>query len=392
MGYGGNVRATNDEAKQETLDPPATDAETPLRPTPSGRSCTRRRRFILLAAFSFMLIIVSAISAILVVSLRKRSSGGYGSMRPTKAISAACSHTLYPTLCVKSLLDFPGSTAAGTTEQDLVHISFNMTHQRLSRAFYLSSSISYLEMDPLTKSAYDDCVELLEDSVHALSRALSSVSPLSEGDSSGEGAGGSTDDVMTWLSTAMTNHDTCSEGFEDVDAGPVKDQITEKLKDLSELVSNSLAIFSAIGDVGGGDSFSGVPIQNRRRLMETEEEEALIGDDGFPRWVGKRERKLLAMPAAEIQADIVVSKDGGKGTFNTISEAIKKAPEHSDRRIVIYIRAGRYEEDILKVGRKKTNLMFIGDGQGKTVITGGKSTVDKMTTFHTASFGTYPDL
>lgn len=50
----------------------------------------------------------------------------------------------------------------------------------------------------------------------------------------------------------------------------------------------------------------------------------------------------------------------------------------------------RYEEDNLKVGKKKTNLMFIGDGTDKTVITGGKSVADKMTTFHTASFGKLP--
>lgn len=47
----------------------------------------------------------------------------------------------------------------------------------------------------------------------------------------------------------------------------------------------------------------------------------------------------------------------------------------------------RYEEDNLKVGRKKTNLMFIGDGRGKTVISGSKNVYQNMTTFHTASFG-----
>lgn len=41
------------------------------------------------------------------------------------------------------------------------------------------------------------------------------------------------------------------------------------------------------------------------------------------------------------------------------------------------------------MGRKKTNLMFIGDGKGKTVISGGKSIYDNVTTFHTASFGKY---
>lgn len=48
----------------------------------------------------------------------------------------------------------------------------------------------------------------------------------------------------------------------------------------------------------------------------------------------------------------------------------------------------RYEEDILKVGRKKTNVMFIGDGKGQTLISGGKSVSQNLTTFHTASFGT----
>ncbi|KAK4790493.1 hypothetical protein SAY86_017797 [Trapa natans] len=55
--------------------------------------------------------------------------------------------------------------------------------------------------------------------------------------------------------------------------------------------------------------------------------------------------------------------------------------------VVVLLCPTRYEEDILKVGRKKTNLMFIGDGQEETVITGGKSVADKITTFRTASFG-----
>ena len=49
----------------------------------------------------------------------------------------------------------------------------------------------------------------------------------------------------------------------------------------------------------------------------------------------------------------------------------------------------RYEEENLKLGRKKTNVMFIGDGKGKTVITGGRNYYQNLTTFHTASFGKF---
>ncbi|XP_061356153.1 probable pectinesterase/pectinesterase inhibitor 61 isoform X2 [Gastrolobium bilobum] len=336
----------------------------------------------MLSILAAVLIVASAISAALVTVIRSRASAKNQNPpnligKPTQAISRTCSKTLFPTLCINSLLDFPGSTTA--SEQDLIHISFNMTLSHVSTALYDSTGISYAATDPLLRTAYDDCLELLEESMDALSRSLTSVVQPSAA-----AAAGSNDDVLTWLSTALTNQDTCAEGLED-SSGSVKDQMVNNLKDLSELVSNSLAIFSASDN---GD-FSGVPIQNRRRLMRMEEDEGenfngyISGK--FPRWLNKRDRRLLSLPISALQADIIVSKNGN-GTVKTISEAIKKAPEHSNRRLIIYVRAGRYEENNLKVGRKKTNLMFIGDGKGKTVITGRKNVKDGMTTFHTASF------
>lgn len=187
-------------------------------------------------------------------------------------------------------------------------------------------------MDAHVRSAYEDCLELLEDSIDALSRSLFTVAPPQQQQAS---AGGSTQDVLTWLSAALTNQDTCTDGFADLN-GNVKDQMADKLKDLSELVSNCLAIFSA----SDSDDFSGVPIQNKRRLMEADFLEGNENAEVFPSWVGRKERKLLSLPVSEIQADIIVSQDGN-GTYKTISEAIKKAPEHSDRRTIIYVRAGR---------------------------------------------------
>jgi pectinesterase inhibitor-like protein len=292
-------------------------------------SPTRKKKIIFLTIFSAVLIAASAASAAILLGVRDKASGqsdpnSLTHRKPTQAISKACSKTRFPALCVSSLLDFPGSMTA--SESDLVHISFNMTLLHLDKALYLSSGISYVNMETRERSAFDDCLELLEDSIDALTRSLSTVSPSS-------GGGGSPEDVVTWLSAALTNQDTCSEGFEGVN-GTVKDQMTEKLKDLTGLVSNCLAIFSA---TNGGD-FSGVPIQNKRRLMT--EDGDISEEDNFPSWLGRRERRLLGLPVSAIQADIIVSGDGS-GTFKTISEAIKKAPEHSNRRTIIYVRAGR---------------------------------------------------
>nr|GMC64752.1 probable pectinesterase/pectinesterase inhibitor 34 [Ipomoea batatas] len=54
--------------------------------------------------------------------------------------------------------------------------------------------------------------------------------------------------------------------------------------------------------------------------------------------------------------------------------------------IYLFIYLRRYVEQNLKIGRKKTNVMMIGDGKGKTIIAGGSSVADNMTTFHTAAF------
>ncbi|XVE58377.1 hypothetical protein DITRI_Ditri04bG0164900 [Diplodiscus trichospermus] len=350
----------------------------PQRQYEEPRAKNNKKKLLVVSVIALALIIVSAVCAGLVIGLRKEGADHVGTAirrKPTQAISKTCSKTRFPNLCLNSLLEFPGSLTA--SEQDLVHISFNVTLQHFSKALYMTTSISYLQMDPRVRSAYDDCLELLEDSIDALSRSLFSVIPSQDGNNKG----GSNQDVMTWLSAALTNQDTCMEGFEGV-SGTVKNQVTPKLNDLSELVSNCLSIFAA----SGGDDFRGVPIQNRRLLATGDDTSgANVDEENFPKWLGRKERELLNTPVSAIQADIIVSKDGN-GTVKTITEAIKKAPEHSTRRVIIYVRAGRYEENNLKVGRKKTNLMFIGDGKGKTVITGGKSIFDNMTTFHTAAF------
>lgn len=351
-------------------------------PPEIGRSSGGKKKKKIIVLSSVALTAVALIlAAVLFAGLRNRVKLGQPApglaRKPSQAISQACGLTRYPDLCVDSLMEFPGSLAA-STPQDLIHVTVNMTLHHFSRALYSSSAISFLNMPPRVRSAYDACLELLDDSVDALTRALSSVAVSGGG---GGAAAARPQDVVTWLSAALTNHDTCTEGFDgDGVGGGVKDQMTAALKNLSELVSNCLAIFTASG---GGDDFAGVPIQNRRRLLGEERRE--FHREKFPRWLGRRERELLGMPISQIQADIIVSPDGN-GTCKTIAEAIKKAPERSSRRTIIYVKAGRYEEKNLKVGRKKINLMFIGDGKGKTVISGGKSIFDNITTFHTASF------
>ncbi|PIA48975.1 hypothetical protein AQUCO_01300088v1 [Aquilegia coerulea] len=341
-------------------------------PKTTKSHCYSNAKGILFTSFSVILLLTTIVSAGFLVHFRTGSSHNPTHIKTTMAISKTCSRTRYPSLCTHSLLTVPDSLNA--TESQLVHISLSTTLRRMNLALYGASAIANAQMGTRVRSAFEDCLELLEDSMDHITRSLK----YSTGSETNKAS--SREDVMTWLSAALTNQDTCMEGFEGV-SGTVKDQMVQNLKDVSELVSNSLAIYA----ISSKDKdFDGIPIENRKRKLL--QSVSTSEKSGFPGWLRRKERKLMDLPAAMIKADIIVSQDGN-GTYKTVSQAIKAAPEYSNRRTIIYVKAGRYEENNLKIGRKKWNLMFIGDGKGRTVISGGKSVMrDNITTFHTASF------
>ena len=62
---------------------------------------------------------------------------------------------------------------------------------------------------------------------------------------------------------------------------------------------------------------------------------------------------------------LVVSADG-TGDFNTVQGALDFVPDHSQRRTMIYVRNGLYEEIVYV--RNKENLTLLGESQEKTVV------------------------
>ena len=51
--------------------------------------------------------------------------------------------------------------------------------------------------------------------------------------------------VQTWMSAALTNEDTCTDGFEDVGECPVKDEVFDKVVIVKEYTSNALALVNS---------------------------------------------------------------------------------------------------------------------------------------------------
>ncbi|CAN0846304.1 Probable pectinesterase/pectinesterase inhibitor 40, partial [Linum grandiflorum] len=108
-------------------------------------------------------------------------------------------------------------------------------------------------------------------------------------------------------------------------------------------------------------------------------------DGSFPTWLSHSDRSLLQAPVNDTKFDLVVAQDGS-ANFTTISEAVTASPDSTNTRFVIYIKSGVYFEQV-EVNKKKTRLMFIGDGIGKTVVKYNRNAVDGWKTYYSATVG-----
>ena len=98
---------------------------------------------------------------------------------------------------------------------------------------------------------------------------------------------------------------------------------------------------------------------------------------------------LESWSPATHKADFTVAQDGS-GSHRTIREAVDAlaATGHNraGRRAVIHVKAGVYNEKVV-IGSKMHNVMFVGDGIDRTIITGNRNVVQGSTTLNSATFG-----
>lgn len=141
---------------------------------------------------------------------------------------------------------------------------------------------------------------------------------------------------------------------------------------MEKLCSNSLAMLT---NMTKRDAENERKLNGGRKLVAAE--------GGWPEWLTAGDRRLLQ--SSTVTPDVVVAADGS-GDYKTVAAAVAAAPEKSSKRYVIRIKAGVYRENV-EVPKKKTNIMFLGDGRTTTIITASKNVKDGSTTFNSATVG-----
>lgn len=314
------------------------------------------------------LLVVGAVICIVVVAAggRSRNSGESHGI-----IKSACSSTLYPELCFSSITSELSHKDKVVSHKDVIQLALNNAYKYVERNYFVVEKLLRTRkgLNKRLKTALHDCLETIDDTLDAITKAKKD---LQDYPSQNKSLYKHADDLNTLISTAITNHETCLDGFSHLKAEKrFRELYLLKSQEHAEhLCSNALAMTN---NLTATDIAIHVTNKTERKLVQEEIK--------WPEWISAVDRRILQ--SGSVTPNVVVAADGS-GNYKTVSAAVAAAPAKSRTRYVIRIKAGVYRENV-EVPKTKTNIMFLGDGQSNTIITGSRNVVDGSTTFNSAT-------
>ncbi|KAE8697400.1 putative pectinesterase/pectinesterase inhibitor 51 [Hibiscus syriacus] len=250
-------------------------------------------------------------------------------------IRLACKSTRFPRPCRASLSR--SSLPPNPTSLDFIRSALSDTYDKLKKGQSMVKTILDTSRGDLNRTtAATNCVNILYYSDYRIRSTNDSL------------ARGKIKDARAWMSAALGYHFGCWSALKYVNTTKLIGKTMSFLDALTKHTSNALSMMVAYDNYG-------------KDMAE---------------WV-----------------DVTVSKDGRGGNYKSVQEAVNAAPDNpeSRRRFVIYIKEGVYEETV-RVPFEKRNVVFLGDGMGKTIITGSLNVkMHGISTFNTATVGILAD-
>ncbi|CAE5963713.1 unnamed protein product [Arabidopsis arenosa] len=185
-----------------------------------------------------ILLLSSLLPPILTVDPPLPSSNG------SDFIRTACNTTLYPDLCLSTLSSFANSIQNDSNRLARVAISLTL-HNTLHLLSYLQNAYNRDHPTPVLR----DCFENLKDAVDDMRGSMKQMKELVSASGSVESFRFQMSNVKTWLSAALTNEYTCTDGFKDVhEDDSIKDDVCSRVDVVKKLTSNALALVNRYAD------------------------------------------------------------------------------------------------------------------------------------------------
>ncbi|KAL1187693.1 Pectinesterase inhibitor 10 [Cardamine amara subsp. amara] len=168
------------------------------------------------------------------------SSSTYSNQTNLDYIKTSCNLTLYKDLCYISLS--PYASTIDSNPRKLAVTALNITLYAAKSAAKFVKNVSHGGgLTHLEAAAVADCVEEIGDSVSELQDSIRELDSINYKDSAKFEMVLS--DVETWVSAALTDDDTCMDGFGRAKA-VVKDLVRRHVVKVARMTSNALALIN----------------------------------------------------------------------------------------------------------------------------------------------------
>ncbi|KAH7388445.1 hypothetical protein KP509_16G076000 [Ceratopteris richardii] len=314
---------------------------------------------------------------------------------PNKVVETICKHTADADVCVRELGNYEFSSSA--TPLEIIIAAIQSAAKRVSESEGVANECrGESGLSKLEGECTEDCMELLVRVADLVKDASTRISSLRDS-SDLTTFSSALMDVKAWLSSALSLQTACSDNF-DVASGSIQIRIQSNQAYLGEVIGYVLSLIDILAEVGNNVTtwqgnlppiyhfIRGPHHHQRRRLLSTVP--FFNMEDGFPYWVSAGERRLLQDSSSSIaaSANSVVAKDGS-GQFLSIMDALNNIPGNYSGRYIIYIKQGVYEE-VFNVTKDQKNITLVGDGIGKTIITGDRNVASgNYNTYRTSTVG-----
>lgn len=188
---------------------------------------------------------MAGLFSLLFILLSLSSSSSKNPNAPQDLVRSSCLHASFPKLCIRTLSTYSGPA---NSPRDLAQAAVKASLERANRVS------DYLRALPGLRSkrervAVSDCVDQISDSVDELGKTLGELKHLR-----GETFRWQMSNAQTWVSAALTNEDTCVDGFEEVESR-VKSDVKKKITNVARVTSNALYLINRLDQSRGGIRF-----------------------------------------------------------------------------------------------------------------------------------------
>ncbi|CAI9280862.1 unnamed protein product [Lactuca saligna] len=286
-------------------------------------SLSNKRKKLFLAAFASILLASALIGIVVGVKSHKSSSGDSSpeSLTASSAhsiVKSACSSTFYPELCYSTVTSHPDVTTKVKNLKNVIELAVNITVSAVEESYFRIKKLTTRKtLTEREVTALHDCLEMVSETLEELHDVVKDLKEYKLKGSIKQHA----IDLKTLMSSAITNQETCLDGFSHDGADKkVRKELEKGEKKVEKMCSNALAM---ICNMTNKDVADEMKMNVGRKLKEEEQ------SGEWPEWLSAGDRRLLQ--TGTVTPNVVVAADGS-GNYKTVAAAVAAAPSKSSAR------------------------------------------------------------